>query len=165
MLGGNNCCLCRPSTYPGMVIICWFARLSCLSMAHPNIWIASDHPADVYQRRDVRTNHSWWRSSVRLFQYHSEPTGEFSCLKNHRRPYRFTVLVCYLSLALSFSCKQKVEKRVQPLADMRELASAANVEDFGFAYSNLLQNQPDCPVGHNFWSWFSDLHLTHCVPR
>jgi hypothetical protein len=29
----------------------------------------------------------------------------------------------------------------------------------------LLQNQPDCPVGHNFCSWFSDLHHTHCVSR
>jgi len=39
----------------------------------------------------------------------------------------------------------KVEKRVQPLADLRELASAESVEFFTLVYSNILQNHPDCP--------------------
>jgi len=41
----------------------------------------------------------------------------------------------------------KVEKRVQPLADLRELASAESVEFFTLVYSNILQNHPDCPGG------------------
>ncbi|OAE20162.1 hypothetical protein AXG93_3818s1610 [Marchantia polymorpha subsp. ruderalis] len=39
----------------------------------------------------------------------------------------------------------KVEKRVQPLAELRELASAESVDAFALAYTNLLQNHPDCP--------------------
>lgn len=39
----------------------------------------------------------------------------------------------------------KVEKRVQPLAELKELASAESVDEFTLAYTNLLQNQPDCP--------------------
>jgi hypothetical protein len=41
---------------------------------------------------------------------------------------------------------QKVDKRVQPLAEIRELASAESVDAFTLAYTNLLQNHPDCPV-------------------
>jgi hypothetical protein len=84
--------------------------------------------------------------------FHASKTTEDLIILNGKFLLFYGFSVCYFSLALSFSCKQKVEKRVQPLADMRELASAANVEDFGLAYSNLLQNQPDCPVGHNFCS-------------
>jgi exocyst complex component 3 len=40
----------------------------------------------------------------------------------------------------------KVDKRVQPLAEIRELASAESVDAFTLAYTNLLQNHPDCPV-------------------
>jgi hypothetical protein len=39
-----------------------------------------------------------------------------------------------------------VDKRVQPLAEIRELASAESVDAFTLAYTNLLQNHPDCPV-------------------
>jgi exocyst complex component 3 len=39
----------------------------------------------------------------------------------------------------------KVDKRVQPLAEIRELASAESVDAFTLAYTNLLQNHPDCP--------------------
>lgn len=39
----------------------------------------------------------------------------------------------------------KVEKRVQPLAELRDLASAESVDEFTLAYTNLLQNHPDCP--------------------
>eukprot|EP01018_Ginkgo_biloba_P039554 Gb_09867 [translate_table: standard] len=39
----------------------------------------------------------------------------------------------------------KVEKRVQPLADLRELASAESVDSFTLVYTNILQNHPDCP--------------------
>lgn len=39
----------------------------------------------------------------------------------------------------------KVEKRVQPLADLRELASAESVDSFTLVYSSILQNHPDCP--------------------
>ncbi|KAL2649958.1 hypothetical protein R1flu_018086 [Riccia fluitans] len=39
----------------------------------------------------------------------------------------------------------KVEKRVQPLYELRELASAESVDAFTLAYTNLLQNHPDCP--------------------
>jgi hypothetical protein len=35
---------------------------------------------------------------------------------------------------------------VQPLAEIRELASAESVDAFTLAYTNLLQNHPDCPV-------------------
>jgi exocyst complex component 3 len=38
-----------------------------------------------------------------------------------------------------------VDKRVQPLAEIRELASAESVDAFTLAYTNLLQNHPDCP--------------------
>lgn len=39
----------------------------------------------------------------------------------------------------------KVEKRVQPLADLRELASAESVDSFTLVYSSILRNHPDCP--------------------
>ncbi|KAL3701708.1 hypothetical protein R1sor_019730 [Riccia sorocarpa] len=39
----------------------------------------------------------------------------------------------------------KVEKRIQPLYELRELASSESVEAFTLAYTNLLQNHPDCP--------------------
>uniref|UniRef100_A0A0D6QUE4 Uncharacterized protein n=1 Tax=Araucaria cunninghamii TaxID=56994 RepID=A0A0D6QUE4_ARACU len=39
----------------------------------------------------------------------------------------------------------KVEKRVQPLADLRDLASAGNVDSFILGYTGILQNHPDCP--------------------
>lgn len=39
----------------------------------------------------------------------------------------------------------KVDKKVQPLADLRELASAESVDAFTLAYTNLLQSHPDCP--------------------
>ncbi|KAH7293861.1 hypothetical protein KP509_28G045700 [Ceratopteris richardii] len=39
----------------------------------------------------------------------------------------------------------KVEKRVQPLTDMRFLASAESLETFTLCYTTLLKNQPDCP--------------------
>ncbi|CAM6087311.1 unnamed protein product [Calypogeia fissa] len=39
----------------------------------------------------------------------------------------------------------KVEKRLQPLAELRELASSESVDAFTLAYTNLLQNHPDCP--------------------
>jgi hypothetical protein len=42
--------------------------------------------------------------------------------------------------------EQKVEKRLQPLAELRELASSESVDAFTLAYTNLLQNHPDCPV-------------------
>ncbi len=35
---------------------------------------------------------------------------------------------------------------MQPLAEIRELASAESVDAFTLAYTNLLQNHPDCPV-------------------
>jgi exocyst complex component 3 len=40
---------------------------------------------------------------------------------------------------------QKVDKRLQALAEIRELASAESVDAFTLAYTNLLQNHPDCP--------------------
>jgi exocyst complex component 3 len=40
----------------------------------------------------------------------------------------------------------KVDKRLQALAEIRELASAESVDAFTLAYTNLLQNHPDCPV-------------------
>ncbi|KAJ7279840.1 hypothetical protein O6H91_Y375300 [Diphasiastrum complanatum] len=40
----------------------------------------------------------------------------------------------------------KVEKRVQTLLEIRELASAESVDEFTLAYTNILQNNPDCPV-------------------
>ncbi|MCO5593047.1 hypothetical protein L7F22_047052 [Adiantum nelumboides] len=39
----------------------------------------------------------------------------------------------------------KVEKRVQPLSDLRYVASAESLDAFTLAYTTLLQNQPDCP--------------------
>eukprot|EP00249_Psilotum_nudum_P022154 c28394_g1_i1 orf=59-2332(+) len=39
----------------------------------------------------------------------------------------------------------KVEKRVQPLGELRELASSESVDAFTLSYTNLLQNHPDCP--------------------
>jgi hypothetical protein len=36
---------------------------------------------------------------------------------------------------------------MQPLAYLRELASATSENDFVVAYAGLLQDQPDCPVG------------------
>ncbi|CAK9200944.1 unnamed protein product [Sphagnum troendelagicum] len=39
----------------------------------------------------------------------------------------------------------KVDKRLQALAEIRELASAESVDAFTLAYTNLLQNHPDCP--------------------
>lgn len=42
-----------------------------------------------------------------------------------------------------------MEKRIQPLAEIRDLASAESVDAFTFAYTNLLQNHPDCPVTLN----------------
>eukprot|EP00252_Welwitschia_mirabilis_P022004 TRINITY_DN5816_c0_g1_i1.p1 TRINITY_DN5816_c0_g1~~TRINITY_DN5816_c0_g1_i1.p1 ORF type:complete len:754 (+),score=182.77 TRINITY_DN5816_c0_g1_i1:281-2542(+) len=39
----------------------------------------------------------------------------------------------------------KVEKRLQPLADLRELAAAESVETFTLVYSNIIENHPDCP--------------------
>jgi hypothetical protein len=41
---------------------------------------------------------------------------------------------------------QKVEKRVQPLADLRELIMSDSIESFELNYTTLLQNHPDCPV-------------------
>lgn len=42
--------------------------------------------------------------------------------------------------------KQKVEKRILPLAELRDLASAESVDAFTEAYLKLLENHPDCPV-------------------
>lgn len=42
-----------------------------------------------------------------------------------------------------------MDKRIQPLAEIRDLASAESVDAFTFAYTNLLQNHPDCPVNLN----------------
>ncbi|XP_011622418.1 exocyst complex component SEC6 isoform X2 [Amborella trichopoda] len=39
----------------------------------------------------------------------------------------------------------KVEKRVQILSDLRELASAESLDSFTLVYTNILQNHPDCP--------------------
>ncbi|CAM6002290.1 unnamed protein product [Sphagnum balticum] len=39
----------------------------------------------------------------------------------------------------------KVDKRLQALAEIRELASAESVDAFTLAYTNLLQSHPDCP--------------------
>ncbi|CAN6475838.1 unnamed protein product [Victoria cruziana] len=39
----------------------------------------------------------------------------------------------------------KVEKRVQILAELRELASAESLESFTLVYTNILQTHPDCP--------------------
>ncbi|XP_024516552.1 exocyst complex component SEC6 isoform X2 [Selaginella moellendorffii] len=39
----------------------------------------------------------------------------------------------------------KAAKRVQPLAEFRDLASAESLEAFTLAYTNMLQNHPDCP--------------------
>lgn len=39
----------------------------------------------------------------------------------------------------------KVGKRVQPLAELRDLASSESVEEFTLAYTNLLGTHPDCP--------------------
>lgn len=42
--------------------------------------------------------------------------------------------------------KQKVDKRILPLAELRDLASAESVDAFTEAYLKLLENHPDCPV-------------------
>lgn len=42
--------------------------------------------------------------------------------------------------------EQKVEKRLQPLTDIWELASSESVDAYTLAYTNLLQNHPDCQV-------------------
>ncbi|KAG0632101.1 hypothetical protein M758_1G304000 [Ceratodon purpureus] len=39
----------------------------------------------------------------------------------------------------------KVDKRILPLAELRDLASAESVDAFTEAYAKLLQNHPDCP--------------------
>ncbi|MCO5584340.1 hypothetical protein L7F22_038264 [Adiantum nelumboides] len=44
-----------------------------------------------------------------------------------------------------YSNPVKVEKRVQPLSDLRYVASAESLDAFTLAYTTLLQNHPDCP--------------------
>jgi len=39
----------------------------------------------------------------------------------------------------------KVESRVRILSDLRELASAESLDSFTLIYTNILENQPDCP--------------------
>lgn len=54
--------------------------------------------------------------------------------------------VFYSSMPGCFFAKQKVDKRILPLAELRDLASAESVDAFTEAYAKLLQNHPDCPV-------------------
>ncbi|CAI5536889.1 unnamed protein product [Closterium sp. Naga37s-1] len=41
--------------------------------------------------------------------------------------------------------QQKLDKRVQPLADLRSLAASDDAETFTLNYTQLLSNTPDCP--------------------
>lgn len=57
--------------------------------------------------------------------------------------------VCLVTCFISDGCvsaKQKVDKRILPLAELRDLASAESVDSFTEAYLKLLENHPDCPV-------------------
>ncbi|KAJ8425836.1 hypothetical protein Cgig2_021303 [Carnegiea gigantea] len=40
----------------------------------------------------------------------------------------------------------KVEKKIQIMCDLRELASAESLDTFALVYTNILEHQPDCPV-------------------
>jgi hypothetical protein len=55
-------------------------------------------------------------------------------------------LIFHLFMTGCFVAKQKVDKRILPLAELRDLASAESVDAFTEAYAKLLQNHPDCPV-------------------
>jgi hypothetical protein len=64
---------------------------------------------------------------------------------------------------LPHSTVQKVEKRVQPLADLRELIMSDSIESFELNYTTLLQNHPDCPVSLPPSKLAFDKRLTaHC---
>lgn len=63
--------------------------------------------------------------------------------------FSFLSKMCLVTCLISDGCvyaKQKVDKRILPLAELRDLASAESVDSFTEAYLKLLENHPDCPV-------------------
>lgn len=50
------------------------------------------------------------------------------------------------NLSQIFNPLQKVESRVRILSDLRELASSESPDTFTLVYTNILEQQPDCPV-------------------
>lgn len=50
------------------------------------------------------------------------------------------------NLSQIFNLLQKVESRVRILGDLRELASSESPDSFTLVYTNILEQQPDCPV-------------------
>ncbi|CAN4122178.1 unnamed protein product [Withania somnifera] len=44
-----------------------------------------------------------------------------------------------------FTSLQKVENRIRILGDLRELASSESPDSFTLVYTNILEQQPDCP--------------------
>lgn len=63
------------------------------------------------------------------------------CCMSMEKEYMISLYNLKFSLPL-----QKVENRVRILSDLRELASSESPDSFTLVYTNILEQQPDCPV-------------------